>query len=197
MSRNAVTSTPLATVLAERWSPRAFDPTREPDDRQLRAVFEAATWAPSANNIQPWRFLVGRRGDDTYQGIFDALVPFNQEWAHSAPVLFAGIAHTVRPDGNPHSHAAYDLGQAVAHLTVQAQHEGLRVHQMGGFVAERLRETFDVPEDFEPFVVGTIGYVGDPATLSERLRERETGPRVRRPVTETVFAGAWEKPAEF
>ncbi len=195
MDRTAPTTTPIHPLLAHRWSPRAFDPTRDLDDTRLRALLEAAAWAPSAVNAQPWRFLVGRRGDATFKAIFDALAPGNQVWAGNAAALVVGVAQTVAADGTAITHAAYDLGQAMAQLTVQAMAENLYVHQMAGFEPERIRAAFGVPEGFDPHVVAAVGYLGDPAELPEHLREREHAPRVRRPLRETAFRDAWGTPA--
>ena len=128
MNKIAVTAAPLHPLLAQRWSPRAFDPQYELTDAQLTALLEAARWAPSASNTQPWRFAVARRGAAAHAAVFDALAPGNQAWAHAASALIVAAAETVGPDGAERSWAVYDTGQAVAHLLVQAQHEGLTVH---------------------------------------------------------------------
>lgn len=185
-NRNADTTAPLLSALVERWSPRAYDPTADVPTETLRTVFEAARWAPSANNVQPWRFIVARRGTDGFATIHDALLGFNQAWADSAAVLVVNLAETVDAEGNPRPWARYDLGQAVAHLTVQAQHEGLHTHQMGGFDTTRLREAFALDERLEVVSVTAIGVLGDAATLPEALRDRERAPRVRKPLDELV-----------
>lgn len=185
-NRNADTTAPLLGALVERWSPRAYDPTADVRTETLRTVFEAARWAPSANNVQPWRFIVARRGTDGFATIHDALLGFNQAWADSAAVLVVNLAETVDAEGNPRPWARYDLGQAVAHLTVQAQHEGLHTHQMGGFDTTRLREAFALDERLEVVSVTAIGVLGDAATLPEALRDRERAPRVRKPLDELV-----------
>ncbi|MCX9191169.1 oxidoreductase [Carbonactinospora thermoautotrophica] len=195
MDHTAPTRTPLHPLLAARWSPYTYDPTRDLQPHQLRALLEAAVWAPSKANSQPWRFLVGRRGDATFKAIFDALAPENQVWAGNAAALVVGVAQTVSEAGHPNSHAAYDLGQAMAQLTVQATAEGLFVHQMARFDPDRVRAAFNIPAGFDPYAVAAIGYLGHPAELPDDLRKWEQAPRVRRPLRETAFAGAWGHPA--
>lgn len=198
MTRTAVTSIPVHPLLAERWSPRSFDPAHEVTDEQLAALLEAARWAASANNIQPWRFIVGRRGDETYKAVYDALIGFNQAWAGNASLLVAAVAAERLEDGSPHKSAAYDTGQAVAQLTVQAHAEGLHAHQMGGFVPERLSDSFGIPDGYRPLAVVAVGALAPAEQLSDAtLRARETGIRARRPLGETFFAGAWETPVEL
>lgn len=188
-SRNAQTDAALITPLVERWSPRAYDATAEVDPAVIRTILEAARWAPSANNTQPWRFLVARRGTDTFTTVHDAMVGFNQSWADSAAVLIVNIAEIIDPEGKPRRWARYDLGQAVAHLTVQAQHEGLHTHQLGGFDAARLHAAFGLDANLEVVSITAIGVLGDIDTLPDVLREREAAPRLRKPLGELVLAG--------
>lgn len=177
--RTAQTSAPLLDVLAERWSPRAFDPDAVLEPRALAGAFEAARWAPSANNSQPWRFIVARRGTATFDTIAASLMGFNQAWAGSAAALVVNVAVIENEDGSSRPWAQYDLGQAVAHLSVQAHAEGLHVHQMGGFDREAISTAFALDARSVPVSVMTIGQLGDAAALPEKLRERELAPRVR------------------
>ncbi|MFZ5850634.1 MAG: nitroreductase family protein [Actinomycetota bacterium] len=177
----------LHQLLAQRWSPRAFDPEHEVADATLVRLLEAARWAPSAANTQPWRFLVARRGTAAFDRLFAVLAPGNQVWAGRASVLLLVAAETVDPDGRPRTHAGYDTGQAVAHLTVQAQAEGLDVHQMGGFDAPAAAAAFDLPPHLSPVVVVALGRRTHPGTLPEPLAARETAPRTRRPVGELLL----------
>lgn len=190
LDRTAPTAHPVLDVLAERWSPRAFDPATPIDEAKLASALEAARWAPSSGNSQPWRFIVARRGSALHHGIHSALMGFNQAWAGHAAVLLVAVAETATDEGTPIHHAAYDLGQAVAHLSVQAHHDGLVVHQMGGFVAQRIREIAGLDERFAPMTVLAVGELGDPASLPEPLQQREAAPRVRRPIDETVLLSA-------
>ena len=188
-SRKADTTAPLIHPLVERWSPRAYDPTAVVSTDVLRTILEAARWAPSANNTQPWRFIVARRGSDAFTTVHDALMGFNQAWADSAAVLIVNIAETADAEGKPRPWARYDLGQAVAHLSVQAQHEGLHTHQMGGFEAEQIRAAFDLADELEVVSITAIGVLGDVDALPDALREREGAPRLRKPLAELVLVG--------
>lgn len=184
--RTADVSAPLLPALVERWSPRSFDPSAGIDDVALRSALEAARWSPSANNSQPWRFIVARRGTEAFATIVENLAGFNKAWASSAAVLVVAAAEVVDEDGNERRWAVYDLGQAVAHLTIQAHHDGLHAHQMGGFDAEGLRTAFGLEERFVPTSVTALGVLGDPEALPEPLRSRESAPRTRRPLDEIV-----------
>ncbi|MGX5697934.1 nitroreductase family protein [Agromyces soli] len=188
-SRKAATEAPLIDPLADRWSPRAFDPDAVVETETLRTVLEAARWAPSANNSQPWRFIVARRGTAAFTTIHDAMAGFNKEWADSAAVLIVNIAETADAEGRPRPWARYDLGQAVAHLTVQAQHEGLHTHQMGGFDAQAIHDAFELPGNQEVVSITTLGALGDVDQLNEVLREREVAPRQRMQLEEFVTVG--------
>ncbi|MQA34338.1 nitroreductase family protein [Modestobacter roseus] len=182
VSKAAVTTVPLHPLLAERWSPRGWDAGHELLDDQLTALLEAARWAPSANNSQPWRFGVARRGTAAFAAVREALARGNQLWAHAASALVVVAAETVGPDGAPRPWAAYDTGQAVAHLTVQAQHEGLAVHQLGGFDRDRVSALLDLPATVVPLVVLTVGRRDSAAELPEVLAAREQAPRDRVPL---------------
>ncbi|MGM7670514.1 nitroreductase family protein [Microbacterium sp. A93] len=188
--RTAETSVPLLDVLAARWSPRAFETSAPIDEDKLAAALEAARWSPSAANTQPWRFIVSRRGTDLHTQIDDSLIGFNREWAGNAQVLIVAFAELTDAEGKPRPWAQYDLGQAVAHLSVQAHADGLFVHQMGGIEREQLAALPGVESRFAPISVIALGELGDPSTLSEKMQEREAAPRARRPLAETVIASA-------
>ncbi|MFV2103869.1 nitroreductase family protein [Micromonospora sp. LOL_024] len=177
--------TDLTPLLAFRWSPRSFDPVAELTQAETATLLEAARWAPSVGNRQPWRFAVGHREDETYKRILVNLPPGEQRWAGRASVLLLA-AH--RHGGSPY--AAYDLGQAVAHLTVQATALGLHVRQLtdldeGGLVAD-----LDLPGDVRPCVVVAVGQLGDPFSLPADLLADETSLRHRRPLAELVMSWA-------
>jgi len=186
-ARSADTDVSLITALADRWSPRAFDPDAIVERETVRTILEAARWAPSANNTQPWRFLVARRGTADFTAIHDQLAGFNKAWADSAAILIVNIAATVDDSGRPMTFARYDLGQAVAHLSVQAQHEGLHTHQMGGFDGAAIHEAFGLDDSLEVVSVTALGVLGDADTLPEPLKEREGAPRVRRALRDSVL----------
>jgi nitroreductase len=183
-------------LIRERWSPRAFSGRPVPE-AQLKSLIEAVRWAPSSTNEQPWRLIVGDRERDPegHAHIAATLVPANAAWAPRAPVLMVAVAHeTFTRNGTPNRWAAYDTGQAIAQLSLQATAYGLRVHQMGGFSVDAVRERLGVPEGYNPIAVLAVGYPGDPADLDASLRERELAPRQRHPAAEWVHAGAWGTP---
>jgi nitroreductase len=185
-SKTALTPAALHPLLASRWSPRALDAAHALSSEQLTCLLEAARWAPSASNTQPWRFAVTLRGTAEHAAVLDALAPGNQVWAHAASALVVAAAETVAPDGAPRPWALYDTGQAVAHLSVQAEHEGLAVHQMGGFDRDRVRSVLAAPDSVEPLVVLAVGRRGDLSALPEPLAGRETEPRTRLPLDELL-----------
>ncbi|PPF53049.1 MULTISPECIES: nitroreductase family protein [unclassified Rathayibacter] len=190
-SRTASTSAPILDVLAERWSPRSYDASATVSDETLASLLEAARWSPSASNSQPWRFIVARRGTDEFDRIVATLAGFNGAWAGSAAVLVVALAETVDSEGKPRPWAVYDLGQSIAHLSVQAHHEGLHVHQMAGFDKDAVRAAFDVDERFDPVTIAAVGVAADADALAnETLRERETAPRTRLPLEELVLVQA-------
>ncbi|MBF0817046.1 nitroreductase [Microbacterium paludicola] len=188
--RTATTDHPVLDVLAGRWSPRAFDATAPIDEQKLSSALEAARWSPSANNIQPWKFIVARRGTPEHAAISASLMGFNQAWAPAAAVLIVAVATTHDAAGNEIPTALYDLGQAVAHLSVQAHHDGLVVHQMTGFDPAAVAAHFGLPQNERPFTVTALGEFGDLDALPEALRERETAPRTRRPIAESLIVNA-------
>ena len=183
----ASTTVPVHPLLAERWSPRGFDRAHEIGDEALAALLEAARWAPSAQNSQPWRFLVTRRGEAAHDRLFAALAPGNQAWAGRASALVLVAARTAGDDGQPQPWALYDTGQAVHALVTQAQADGLAVHQMGGFDTDAVRAGFGLADRLTPVVVLAIGLSGDTAGLPEPLAARETAPRTRRPLSDLLL----------
>jgi len=175
-----------------RWSPRAFDASPLAEDALMR-LFEAARWAPSAFNAQPWRFVYALRDGGDWDRLLDTLIPFNQSWAKSASALVFIVSDRFlrKPDGtangDSYSHS-FDAGAAWAQLSLQAAREGLHVHAMSGFDGGRARSAMALPEDFHIEAAIAVGRLGDPATLSEGLRAKES-PSGRRPLDETAFAG--------
>ncbi|PZU44251.1 MAG: nitroreductase [Microbacterium sp.] len=184
-TRIAPTEAPILDVLAERWSTRVFDRTVPIDEEALASALEAARWAPSASNTQPWRFIVARRGTDAHAKVFEALMGFNQAWAGDAGALVV-FAASASLDGKPLPWAAYDTGQAAAHFTVQAHASGLHTHQMGGFHRDAIAEAFGFDDDLTALAVMAVGTLGDIDSAPEALRERELAPRTRRPIAESV-----------
>lgn len=179
----------LIEPIAKRWSPRAFA-EREPTDDELALVFEAARWAASSFNDQPWRYIVVRRGEPEFADALAGLVPGNQAWAHAAPVLgFSLTSPTFSKTGKPNRHAWHDVGAASAQLSIQAASFGLMVHQMAGIDREVVRERFSVPESLEIVAGLALGWPGDPESLDEPLRERELAPRSRKPLSQMLIRG--------
>ena len=185
----AVTEAPILDVLAERWSTRIFDAETPIDEAALASALEAARWAPSANNTQPWRFVVARRGTTEHAQIVAALMGFNQAWAADAAALVV-FAASASLDSKPLPWAAYDTGQAAAHFTVQAHASGLYTHQMGGFDRAQIAEDFGFGDDVAAVTVMAVGALGDVATAPEALRERELAPRTRRPIGDSLVVDA-------
>jgi nitroreductase len=198
MHKPAPTDVPLHMLIRDRWSPRAFsDKLVSPE--VLRSLFEAARWAPSSNNQQPWTYIVATKDDpENFDKILSTLVEFNAGWAKHAPVLALSVAQIKVPkDGSPNRVALHDVGSASAQLTFEAVARGLFVHQMAGFDPEKARRVFSIPQDWEPVAAMAIGYPGDPQTLPDRLRDRELAPRTRKPLSEFVIAGTWGHTAPF
>jgi nitroreductase len=189
-------------VFVERWSPRSFL-ARAPSPEQLRSMFEAARLAPSAHNTQPPRFILTEKGrGDGHARLFDCLDPHNQVWAHAAPVLVLALVMRQRFSQAearfvPYPHCMHDLGLSVMSLILQAVSLGLSCHPLAAFDPDRARALFEVPDLFEPGLVIAVGYRGSPDCLPDALRQREVGPRTRRPVEELVFEGRWGEPSSL
>ena len=186
MDKKAVTDFPINETLANRHSPRAFDHEAELTDEQIGSLLEAARWSPSSSNSQPWRLFVARRGTDNHERVFAALNPGNQIWAGDPACLIVNVAKMVTDDGSPEKWAPYDVGQAAAHLTIQATAMGLASRQVGGFNADAMREALGLDADHTPWAVIAVGPQGDPSRLPEKLQEREKAPRVRKPLDEVA-----------
>lgn len=190
MTKTATTQYPVNAYIAERWSPRAFDARTIAED-DLMSLFEAARWAASAYNSQPWRFVYAHRDGPAFETLADCLIEFNAVWARHAAVLLIASAKTSHADGKPNGHALYDLGQSMAMLSVEATARGIYVHQMAGIYPEKARTLLGVPDGFVPATAAALGYLGDPAALSEKLQLREQAPRERHPVSAFAFEGRW------
>lgn len=198
MHRPAPSNYPIHELIHDRWSPRAFADKAIPQD-VLRSLFEAARWAPSSNNEQPWAYLVATKDDkENFAKTLSVLVEFNAGWAKNAPVLALAVAELAFARNNaPNRNAQYDTGAATALLSIEATARGLAVHQMAGFDAEKARQVFAIPAGWEAIAAIAIGYPGDPNSLPQPLKERELAPRTRKPITEFVMAGQWGHTASF
>jgi nitroreductase len=189
---------PIHELIATRWSPRAFA-DKDVAPESLRSLFEAARWAPSSSNEQPWRFIVATRNDkENFDRALQPLVEFNVNWAKHAAVLGFAICELAFAKNNAaNRNAQYDTGAAMALLCIEATARGLFVHQMAGFDPETAREVFNIPAGFEAMAAFAIGYPGDPASLPQPLRDRELAPRSRKPIREFVMTSQWAQPAPF
>jgi nitroreductase len=198
MHKPAPTEHPIHELISHRWSPRAFaDKSLAPET--LRSLFEAARWAPSSSNEQPWAYLVATKHDtDNFAKALSTLVEFNQNWAKKAAVLVMAVAELAFAKNNsPNRNAHYDVGAATALLSIEATALGLVVHQMAGFDPEKARAAFAIPAGWDPIAAIAIGYPGDPETLPQRYRDRELAPRTRKPLKEFVMSGQWGHTASF
>jgi nitroreductase len=195
MEKPADAQHPIHDLFKRRWSPRAFS-DQPVEAETLRILFEAARWAPSSNNEQPWRFIVANKDYETdWNRLFACLVEGNRKWAYRAPVLILSVANlNFEDDSTANRHAFYDTGMAVENLVLQATVLGLAAHQMAGFDVEKARADLKIPSGYEPVAMIAVGHPGDLASLSDRLRERELQPRSRRPISEWTFSGQWGTP---
>jgi nitroreductase len=189
---------PVHDLIARRWSPYAFSDRPVPED-DLRSLFEAARWAPSSYNEQPWSYIVATRTNpEEHDRLVSCLVEGNQPWARLAPVLAIGCTSQVFVrNGRPNAAAQHDLGLAAESLTMEATSRGLYVHQMIGIVPERVRELYHVPVNVLPLTGLAIGYAGDPNVLPENYRQRDLAPRTRKPLAEFVYSGEWGTPSSL
>jgi nitroreductase len=183
---------PIHPLIAGRWSPYAFaDRPVSSDD--VRSLFEAARWAPSSYNEQPWSYILGVKAEpEQFERVLSCLVEGNQAWARAATVLAIGWTRLAfARNGKPHAAAVHDLGLAAGNLCLEATARGLCVHQMIGILPDRVRELFRVPDGVQPLTGLAIGYAADPATAPEPLRQRDATRRDRKHLPEFVFGGEW------
>ncbi len=186
--KKAKTTYPIHDLLEKRWSPRAFH-SKNIEKEKLQSLFAAARWSPSSYNQQPWRFIVGQKGEATYDKIMDSLVEFNQNWAISAPVLVVTLGRKFNNNSeNNNLVYQYDAGQAVAHMTVEATNQGLYMHQMGGFDPKKIIKHFDVPIQYKPLTVLALGYIGSSEQLEGALQQAEKAERNRFAFDDFIFS---------
>jgi nitroreductase len=198
MQKPAQTDYPVQESIRARWSPRAFS-EKSIAPEILQSLFEAARWAPSSFNAQPWAFIMATRDDkEGFGKLLSTLVEFNQQWAKGAAVLALAVSRLdFEHNGQPNRNAFYDTGAAASQLTTEATAHGIFVHQMAGFDAKKATEVLGIPAGWEPIAAVAIGYPGDPQSLPEALRQGEVAPRARKPQTEFVMGGHWGKVASF
>ncbi len=183
---------PIHELLAQRWSPYAFA-DRPVSEDDLRSLFEAARWAASSYNEQPWNYIVAtKREPEAFNRLLSCLLEGNQAWAAHAPVLALGCTSlNFGRNGKPNAAALHDLGLASASLTVEATARGLAVHQMIGILPDKARDLYRIPEGVQPLTGLAIGYAADPGLLPEKFRERDMSARSRKPLAEFVFGAEW------
>lgn len=188
--KQAVTHYAVDPLIRDRWSPRAFA-DRSVDREAIGSLLEAARWAASCFNDQPWSFVVAPREDEAaFAKALSCLVPGNQAWAQHAPLLLLSLARTTfAHNGKPNRHAWHDVGAATAQMALQATSLGLYIHPMAGIDVERIRSEYQLPENVDPVAAIAVGWLGDPATLPEKLEKSERGPRSRKGLEEVVFGG--------
>lgn len=192
MEKPAIPDHDILPLLRRRWSPRAFADKVVPEP-VLSRMFEAARWAPSSYNEQPWTYILGVKAEDPaeFDRIASTLYPPNA-WAKAAPVLAISVAKLkFSHDGSPNRVAIHDVGAASASLTIQAAAEDVFVHQMAGLDTKKAKDLFAIPDDYEAVAALAIGYLGDPESLQEPLKEREKAPRARKKIGEFVYRGKW------
>lgn len=178
-------------LITDRFSPVAFDPGTVGEEKVNR-LFEAARWAPSSRNEQPWRFIYAHRNDDVFEDMLSTLVEGNRIWAQNAPLLILSVAKTTFSNNDkPNHYALHDTGMAVANLLIQATDMGLYVHQMGGYDKEKARNVLNIPEGYQPVAMIAVGYKGNPEELPGDLGSRDRAVRKRKPRSELVFRGGW------
>ena len=194
--KKASTDYPIHELLAERWSPYGFE-DRPVAQADLRSLFEAARWAASSYNEQPWSFFVAtKENPEEFARLLSCLVEGNQGWAKAAPVLVLGVVSLKFSRNNKDNRAAvHDLGLAAGNLLVEATARGLCVHQMIGILPDKAREVYQIPGNSEAWTAMAIGYKGDPAKLQDVLKERDLAPRQRKPLSQFVFTGKWGQPS--
>lgn len=188
----AETSQPILSQIRDRWSPRAFSDKPIPQE-DLIALLEAARWAASSHNLQPWRFIVAISDDaDAHAKMMSGILGGNQAWAYKAPVLITVLSETVGSDGEPNGSAVYDTGLAVGQLTIEAMNRGIYLHQMGGIDRDKLSEIYNIPDNYKVICCLALGYQGDDLDhLPDWAKEREIGNRERKSLSEITFANTF------
>ncbi|MBI3615607.1 MAG: nitroreductase family protein [Candidatus Omnitrophica bacterium] len=192
MNKRASNDHPIQDLLAERWSPYAFD-GRPVSKADLLSLFEAARWAASSYNEQPWSYIVAAREEPAeFEKLLSCLVEGNQAWAKAAPVLAIGVVSlNFKLNRKPNRAAHHDLGLASCSLTLEAAARGLAVHQMIGILPDKARELYKIPDGWEALTGLAIGTLGDSNRLPDKLKERDLAARARKPLKEFVFSGGW------
>lgn len=189
----ASTEFPVIDLLKNRWSPRAFS-SESIEEEKIMSLLEAARWAPSCYNEQPWNFILFKKEKpEDYNKILDVLSPRNRLWAKNAPLIMLSVAKMNFERNNKFNrYSLYDVGSAVTHLTMQATSMGLYVHQMAGFDSEKAQQLFNIPEGYKPVSAIAIGYYGNIENLPDDFKKSETANRSRKPISDFVYQNTWE-----
>lgn len=197
-NKPAKTAKPLNELIQQRWSPRAFNGAPIAKETIVK-LFEAARWAASRFNSQPWRFIVATNDEVAeFEKLVGCLNEGNQQWASKSSAIVAVVASLKsRPEADPNPALMYDVGLAVGQLVIEAMANGLYVHQMAGIQRDKIKETYHVPEAHAIICCLAIGEMGDAANLSETLQQREAAPRERKPLSDFVFTGDWGQSADI
>ncbi|MBL8251879.1 MAG: nitroreductase family protein [Candidatus Competibacter sp.] len=199
MEKPAITQTPIADLIARRWSPRAIDPAKPVSREQLLALLEAARWAPSCFGDEPWRYLVWdrRRDPDGWRQAFECLAEGNQLWVQNAPLLLLSVAAPAfAHNQQPNRWARHDTGAASENLCLQATALGLVAHQMAGFNADQAKARFTIPADYDCMAMIAVGHPAPAESLPDELRRTELAPRKRKPLNQIAFEGNWGRGIE-
>ena len=189
MQKTAITAAEIAPVLANRWSPRAYDVNHTVSQHEQLSILEAGRWAPSANNAQPWRYSLAPRGSELFEKIVSALTGFNQAWAPTASALLVISMVNQKADGTPNTSALLDIGLTAQNISIQTEELGLSAHMMAGFVHDAMRDVLELADNLDPVFVMTIGKRADPSVLEGPAYEREIAPRTRFDLDEIVLHG--------
>ncbi len=196
-SKKIDTKADINQLIASRWSGRAYDSNRQVTDEQIISLIEAARWAPSCYGDQPWRYIIFNKSSNqsAWEKALGCLAEGNRSWAADAPLLLLAVANSVMTkNGNPNRWGQYDTGAASENLCLQATSMGLMTHQMGGFDADKTREFFNIPEQFTPMAMISVGYQLAEEDIPEEIKEREYNPRQRNSIEDNFFDGEWDKP---
>ena len=183
---------PVIDLIKNRWSPRAFS-SSPIEEEKIMSLIEAARWAPSCFNEQPWNFILFKKeNQEAYKNIIDIISPKNQLWAKAAPLIILSVAKiNFERNGKTNKHALYDVSAAVSNLTMQANSMGLYVHQMAGFNSEKAKELFNIPDGYQPVTAIAVGYYGNKDDLPEEFIKSEMAERNRKSAAEFTFEGKW------
>jgi nitroreductase len=200
LEKNAITSVSIHDLMQRRWSPRAFDSNRPVSRAQLAALLEAARWAPSCNGVEPWRYMVWDRTQDSegFEKVYDCLSDSNKLWVKNVPLLLLAVASSdPLPPDRPNRWTQHDTGMASMAIVLQAVALGLAAHQMAGYNVEKLRGAFAIPPEFTPMALIAVGYQASPDVLDEATKKKELVARARKPLAERFFESGWGKPVRL